>query len=331
MSPAAEHVLSNLPVYRIQTPHAASTAATNCYFIDGAMPTLVDTGVATDEAYGAIDSGLASIGRAIDDVQQIVITHGHADHRALAPRVQAATGAEVFCHRLEIDKIVVRSPKQEAEHATMARRVFRSMGVPEENLTRLVTGPRSPAVAPRLDRVSLLDEGNDLLCGDLVLRVLHAPGHSCGSMCLHDERNGILFAGDTLLASSHISALLETDLLGEDPDYNALQLHVDGLQRLLRLQVSRVFPGHGDVIVECESIVEALLERYKKRQRHILRSLRKGRRTAYEICRSVFPFATQDDLYLTLSEVAGNLGILLKENEILRTCEDEVAYYERAP
>ena len=50
------------------------------------------------------------------------------------------------------------------------------------------------AVAPDED----LRHGQHLVVGDVELRVLHTPGHSPGSVCLHAPSLGVVFTGDTL-------------------------------------------------------------------------------------------------------------------------------------
>ena len=74
--------------------------------------------------------------------------------------------------------------------------------------------------------------------GDLVFDILHTPGHSEGSVCLYEERRGILLAGDVLFAGSYG----RTDLPGGDDGQM-----VASLARLAReIPPSvRVLPGHG--------------------------------------------------------------------------------------
>ncbi len=45
---------------------------------------------------------------------------------------------------------------------------------------------------------SVVDDGDRLDLGGRVLEVLHTPGHTPDSICLHDSATGILFAGDTV-------------------------------------------------------------------------------------------------------------------------------------
>jgi glyoxylase-like metal-dependent hydrolase (beta-lactamase superfamily II) len=166
-------------------------------------------------------------------------------------------------------------------------------------------------------------------CGDFALRILHTPGHSCGSICLHEENSGALISGDTILSGSHVTAMLEVDIVRADPEYNSLKLHMESLRRLVDLGASCVLPGHGEILSEYSGVVDDLLERHTKRRRHILRSLRNGPRTLYEICRSTFLFTSVDELFLSLSEVSGNIGILIDEGKVGRTLDSGVYYYQK--
>ena len=83
-----------------------------------------------------------------------------------------------------------------------------------------------------------LREGDQVRVGDLVFDVLHTPGHTEGSVCLYEERAGLLLAGDVLFAGSYG----RTDLPGGDDD-----LMVASLARLARdlPDEVRVLAGHG--------------------------------------------------------------------------------------
>ena len=83
-----------------------------------------------------------------------------------------------------------------------------------------------------------LCEGEELRIGDLVFDVLHTPGHTEGSICLYEERLGLLLSGDVLFAGSYG----RTDL----PGGNGEQM-VASLARLARdiPAAVRVLPGHG--------------------------------------------------------------------------------------
>jgi hydroxyacylglutathione hydrolase len=83
-----------------------------------------------------------------------------------------------------------------------------------------------------------LREGEQLHVGDLVLDVLHTPGHTEGSVCLYEERHGVLLAGDVLFRGSYG----RTDLPGGDDA--AMVASLSRLAADLPAGV-RVLPGHG--------------------------------------------------------------------------------------
>lgn len=83
-----------------------------------------------------------------------------------------------------------------------------------------------------------LREGEQIRIADLVLDVLHLPGHTEGSVCLYEERRALLLSGDVLFAGSYG----RTDLPGGDDERM-----VASLSRLAREIPAgvRVLPGHG--------------------------------------------------------------------------------------
>jgi len=82
--------------------------------------------------------------------------------------------------------------------------------------------------------------------GDTIgpFKVLHTPGHTQGCVCLHDEKNAILFSGDTLFHGVHG----RTDLPGGNPGQM-----IESLKRLLSLNGETVvYPGHEETTTIAE-------------------------------------------------------------------------------
>jgi hydroxyacylglutathione hydrolase len=80
--------------------------------------------------------------------------------------------------------------------------------------------------------------GDQLRIGDLVFDVLHTPGHTEGSVCLYEERAGLLLSGDVLFAGSYG----RTDLPGGNDE--AMVASLTRLSAELPA-ATRVLPGHG--------------------------------------------------------------------------------------
>ncbi len=87
----------------------------------------------------------------------------------------------------------------------------------------------TPAPATRL-----LADGEIIDLGDRHLSVIHAPGHSPGSIARWEEASGSLFSGD---------AIYDGELVG-DNDHSALAAAIAAMERLLALPVQVVHGGH---------------------------------------------------------------------------------------
>uniref|UniRef100_A0A5F8AP58 Metallo-beta-lactamase domain containing 2 n=3 Tax=Simiiformes TaxID=314293 RepID=A0A5F8AP58_MACMU len=93
---------------------------------------------------------------------------------------------------------------------------------------------RVQAVQPTL----ILQDGDVINLGDRQLTVMHMPGHSRGSICLHDKDRKILFSGDVVYDGSLIDWL----------PYSRISDYVGTCERLIELVdrglVEKVLPGH---------------------------------------------------------------------------------------
>ena len=135
------------------------------------------------------------------EVMAVICTHGHAGHAAAAVEVAARDEAPVAVH-----------PKD---------RVYWREAHPDDD--------------PEID----MEDGGIFEVADVALEVIHAPGHSPGSVCLYSEDLQAVFAGDVLSAAGPVPHE------NEFPDF-ARQLSSIGEQVLTLPGPTRVLPGHGD-------------------------------------------------------------------------------------
>ena len=96
-------------------------------------------------------------------------------------------------------------------------------------------GPDTFAWQPAGARPRPVRDGMQLTVGDQPATLIHTPGHSDDSLCVYLPGSGTLFSGDTLYRIS--------DHLGAYP-----KAYAQTLERLARLPVRTIYPGHGQPI-----------------------------------------------------------------------------------
>ena len=83
-----------------------------------------------------------------------------------------------------------------------------------------------------------LEEGDEIRIGDIILKVLHTPGHTRGSICLIGEN--LVFTGDILFKDGYG----RTDL--PEGSQKDLEKSLEKLSKLLKPGII-VYPGHGEI------------------------------------------------------------------------------------
>ncbi|MCX5379859.1 MBL fold metallo-hydrolase [Streptomyces sp. NBC_00091] len=188
---------------------------------DGGALTLIDAGHAGSAA--EIEGAIRSLGLEPERLERIVLTHCHGDHVGAAGELALRWGAQVLAHRL--DAPVVRG----------------DLPVPEPVLLdwelplythALTVVPQAPPT--RVDRE--LEDGEVLPFGDGAV-VVHAPGHTPGSIGVHLPRHGVLFTGDSVAGVGQV-------MLGV---FNVdREQAVASFRRLAALAPAVACFGHGD-------------------------------------------------------------------------------------
>jgi glyoxylase-like metal-dependent hydrolase (beta-lactamase superfamily II) len=194
MMPLAQVKLECLPVGEM---------GVNCYILENPETRqclVVDPG---DEA-GRI---LAQVGDR--KVEAVLLTHGHFDHMGAVDAVCAATGAPLYIHSGDMNKLTD----------------------PNANVSGIFGGNvtvQTPAIP--------LEDGDVVEAAGFPLRVMNTPGHTNGCVCYLLPEDGGVLTGDTVFAHGYG----RTDF--PDGDFHKL---VDSFRRIMRITPRQTaWPGH---------------------------------------------------------------------------------------
>jgi glyoxylase-like metal-dependent hydrolase (beta-lactamase superfamily II) len=201
---------------------------------------LVDGGIGTAEAWDALAAGVLAAAGAWERVALHVVTHMHMDHVGLAARVRGASGAAVWMHRLDAERMR-HAAADPADEARYRAGLLRRAGAPAAVLRQVeAVRERAAALAPPVQVDGTLDGEEGALPGASGWRYVWTPGHTAGHVSLFRDRDRVLLAGDAVLP--RITPTLGVNRQRSDPvgDY------VAALDRLETLRPARVLPGHGE-------------------------------------------------------------------------------------
>ena len=301
-----------------------------------------DTGAEDGEGgtWGEIVALLAAGGFAPGDVRAVLITHWHLDHCGLARR-WAAEGARILAGADDIEAITTGQPWNDARVETRLRALIEH-GCPPELAARFSqpTRRRPPVyrwqACPREAVEAVADGAEFALEGGARLRVVAAPGHTPGNLVAFVEATGDLYSGDTLLPhTTPTPGLHFPSAAGGAPGerWPSLPPFVASVERLRGLGVRRVLPGHGAPVEgEAAERLFVRFERHHARRQTLVRGLLEEQPdSAYGLVRRLFPHLPDARIAQALTELIGQLDVLVARGAAACEPRDGVLVHRLTP
>jgi glyoxylase-like metal-dependent hydrolase (beta-lactamase superfamily II) len=204
----------------------------NSYLLeDSGEVTIIDA--AMPGFYDDIPGELSAMGRTVEDVRAVVLTHGHSDHLGFAERIRTERDLLVWIH--EADAALARgetdpdNPMGKVRFGPLLG--FLWLGLRNGGLKR-----------PIVEEVSTYGDGATLDVPGSP-RVVLVPGHTPGSAALHVPDLDVLFVGDALATYSVTDGRHGPRVAPFTADRPRA---LDSLSRLEELPAGFVLPGHGE-------------------------------------------------------------------------------------
>lgn len=272
----------------IELGNTAFEGHNNSYLLgleSDATMTLVDTGVAIEETRRELRRGLDRYGLTFADIDQILLTHHHADHAGLAGEIQAESGCSVVAHEADVPLIEQRPDAVKAMSKRL-RRVIDEWGMPEgkqnELLGFLDSASHIDGDAPE---VTTITDGATFDLGSVELRAVHMPGHAAGLVgYVFEGRDGEeLFSGDALLP------YYTPNVGGADTRVEgALGAYLKTLASIVETGYTRAWPGHRGPIIDPVGRAVDIATHHRERTERVLSVLDSGPKTPWEVSAELF-------------------------------------------
>jgi len=143
--------------------------------------------------------------------------------------------------------------------------------------------------------LTTLDEGDVVETEGASLRALHCPGHAEDHLCFVLEEERAVFTGDNVLGYGTTVIPIQGGDMGD---------YLKSLSRLRELAPSRIYPGHGPLVLDPRERLEYYIEHRLERERQVVATLREGalrivdmvERIYVDTDRSLYPAAGQSVL-----------------------------------
>lgn len=202
---------------------------------EGEAFTLVDAGYPGD--LDAVLSSIEQIGRTVDQLAAVLVTHAHVDHIGSLPKLLAGRGVPVLTSETEArharrEFLEQATPLQVASAAWRPRVLAWSLHV-------VASGGMTKAGVP---------EARGFVEGPLDVPgrpvPLVTPGHTSGHTCYHLPHAGVLITGDALVTGHPTVARTGPQVLAGMFHHDITE-NRESLDLLRPLSGDVLLPGHG--------------------------------------------------------------------------------------
>jgi glyoxylase-like metal-dependent hydrolase (beta-lactamase superfamily II) len=212
--------------------HRIGSDIVNSYLVvDGDGVTIIDAGL--PRYWKLLEEELAHLGRTLDDVRALILTHGDSDHIGFAGQLSRDKGIPAYLHPADDDRarLEVKKPSRgwgPVKAGPLAGFLWYSA---REGGLRAKPAGQLRAV-----------EDGQVLDAPGAPRVIHVPGHTPGSIAVHVAAVDALFLGDTMTTRNVL-----TGVTGPKPAPFTLQPQqaVASLGKVAGVDATWVLPGHG--------------------------------------------------------------------------------------
>ncbi|MEM8859143.1 MAG: MBL fold metallo-hydrolase [Chloroflexota bacterium] len=325
----------NQPI-RLELPTPFSIGSVNGWLFKDPEPTLVDCGQKTDDCINTLVDGLAEHGLTLSDLKKVIITHGHVDHAGLggylAERCDAEFWVSDLCWDWVADPLGMWHKRTDFMHDVAIKG-----GMAPETAAAITSAMKHMNQiwdAVPVERMARFTSQDKLQMGGDEWDVIEAPGHSSTQTCFYEPGTGRLISADMLLPIAPVPVIeryAEEDEDGKAVRIPGLLQFMDSLKLFYELDVSTVYPGHGDIFADPHTVViDRQRDRIAMRKQQCLNLVTQGKQNANDIVDVMYAHFPPESRITGFAMVIGYLDLLLADKSITREEIDGIWYFSPA-
>jgi glyoxylase-like metal-dependent hydrolase (beta-lactamase superfamily II) len=326
-------------IHCIPLPTPFGIGPINTYLLDDDPLTLIDTGPNSGLALDALELELGKLGKKIEDLELIIVSHQHMDHLGLTEILARRSGAPVAALGSLVPCLAQYDEWMEADDRFAAAVMLRH-GIPEETCLALRSVSRSFRGWGAATTVTQpLEEGGELKFRDRTLTVHHRPGHSPSDTIFFDADNRTLLAADHLIASVSSNPLIARPLdapleqaedAGKLARPKSLMIYLESLAKTREMEaIDLILPGHGPGFTDHVELIDQRFRLHERRADKLYGLIAERPRSGYDLAQSLWGNVAVTQAYLTLSEALGHVDVLISEGRVAEHFDDDgIAYFE---
>ncbi len=217
--------------------HRLTLGIVNFYLVeDGGKLVLVDAGTPRD--WDFLARTVAAMGRRLDDLEAVLLTHAHSDHTGFAERAREEAHADVRVHGA--DAAVAKGAKQPKNDGSIVPYLLRL----EAYRTLFSLTRRGAMKIVPIAEVSTFSDGETLAVPGSP-RVVHAPGHTPGAAALFFESRRTVMTGDSLVTRNPLTGRVGPQVAPAALNSDT-ERAIRSLDALGGIPAETVLPGHGE-------------------------------------------------------------------------------------
>jgi glyoxylase-like metal-dependent hydrolase (beta-lactamase superfamily II) len=294
------------------------------------VPTLVDCGSGMDKSNEDLLAALQAVqddfGEALhlEDIQRIIVTHGHIDHHGGVSFVRERIGgAHVGIHAL--DRRILTAYEERVVIASKNLRVYlQRAGVTEETTAKLMDMYGFGKRLLKSEKVDFLLEENGEIDG---MRFYHVPGHCPGQVCIQ--------IGDVMLTADHVLNRITPHQAPESITHcTGLGHYLASLEKIKQLSGIRLaLGGHEDPIHDLYGRIDAIQVDHQAKLERVCAVIAEAKDpiTISDISKTMYPDMKSYNILLALEEVGAHVEYLYEHGELLVANLDEVEKEDNPP